>query len=245
MLANSNVDRKWSNKVEGDDGVRTLECLRGRLLAEREASRLAREQAEVMEKKLMELEEQLKMEIKHRNRAEKKLKFIQKKLETLNISTVSDDSEQSRSSQNSCSSSTGSFGPKESEKDETKSQTTISESSTLVPDNLKENDSDFTLSSTCNGSCHAFSGAFKSGRSSEDLKTADQSNYSSRCSDWDSEEGVDNSLALVPIGLPQETYKTTELKMVSRNVSDVLAAIRHAREMLQNSIERRHIIHVG
>lgn len=71
------------------------------------------------------------------------------------------------------------------------------------------------------------------------------SNYSSRWSDWDSEEGVDNSLALVPIGLPQETSKTTQLKMVSRNVTDVLAAIRHAREMLQNSIERRHVIHVG
>jgi len=35
-------------KTEGHDGWNALECLRGRLLAERQASRAAKEQAEAM-----------------------------------------------------------------------------------------------------------------------------------------------------------------------------------------------------
>lgn len=38
--------------MEGDDGLRTLECLRGRLLAERQASRTAKEDAEIMGNKV-------------------------------------------------------------------------------------------------------------------------------------------------------------------------------------------------
>lgn len=40
-------------KMEGDEGLRTLECLRGRLLAERQASRVAKEDAEFMGKKVI------------------------------------------------------------------------------------------------------------------------------------------------------------------------------------------------
>lgn len=39
--------------MEGDDGVRTVECLRGRLLAERQASRVAKENAERLGNKVM------------------------------------------------------------------------------------------------------------------------------------------------------------------------------------------------
>lgn len=38
--------------MEGDDGLRTVECLRGRLLAERQASRTAKEDAELMGNKV-------------------------------------------------------------------------------------------------------------------------------------------------------------------------------------------------
>lgn len=41
--------------MEGDDGVRTVECLRGRLLAERQASRVAKENAELLGNKVMAL----------------------------------------------------------------------------------------------------------------------------------------------------------------------------------------------
>jgi hypothetical protein len=38
--------------MEGDGGLRTVECLRGRLVAERQASRLAKENAELLGNKV-------------------------------------------------------------------------------------------------------------------------------------------------------------------------------------------------
>lgn len=81
--------------MDGEDSVRTVHCLRGRLLAERAASRDAKADAEQLQTKLMELENLLKQEAKSRNRAEKKLKFLMKKLESMNILHVSDESEYS------------------------------------------------------------------------------------------------------------------------------------------------------
>ncbi|KAL3536332.1 hypothetical protein ACH5RR_004793 [Cinchona calisaya] len=81
--------------MEGEEVLRTLECLRGRLLAERASSRNAKQEAELMGTKLIELEARLKEEIKSRNRAEKRLKYLMKKLESLEIFYVSDESEQS------------------------------------------------------------------------------------------------------------------------------------------------------
>lgn len=37
---------------EGDNGIRTVECLRGRLLAERVASKAAKEEADLMAKRV-------------------------------------------------------------------------------------------------------------------------------------------------------------------------------------------------
>lgn len=38
--------------MEGDDGLSTVQCLRGRLLAERQASRVAKENAKLLETKV-------------------------------------------------------------------------------------------------------------------------------------------------------------------------------------------------
>ncbi|KAI5325496.1 PREDICTED: zinc finger CCHC domain-containing 10 [Prunus dulcis] len=135
MIATSKEDGKWSDrKMEGDGGLRTLECLRGRLLAERQASRVAKEDAELMGKKLMELKNQLNEEIKLKDRAEKKLKFLKRKLESLKISSSSVESQQSSSSKNSeisCSQSTttSSAGSNDPEAHEPKSKVTESETS--------------------------------------------------------------------------------------------------------------------
>ena len=51
--------------------------------------------------KLVELENILKQEIKMRNKAEKKLKFLKKKLESLNISSILVESDQSSTSEKS------------------------------------------------------------------------------------------------------------------------------------------------
>jgi len=59
----------------------------------------------------------------------------------------------------------------------------------------------------------------------------------------DSEAYVNNSLALVPLSLPASTKKS-ELKVVNRSVIEVLDALRHAREQIQSSMERRHTIRV-
>ncbi|XP_057801391.1 uncharacterized protein LOC131016709 [Salvia miltiorrhiza] len=80
-------------KMEGEDSVKTVDCLRGRLLAERAASKNAKAEAQQLEIKLMELEKLLTQEAKSRNKAEKKLKFLTKKLESINIFHLSDESE--------------------------------------------------------------------------------------------------------------------------------------------------------
>ncbi|KAK6943738.1 hypothetical protein RJ641_024840 [Dillenia turbinata] len=124
MVSSGNMDKKWSEMdVEGDDAFRTVECLRGRLLAERVASRVAKQDAELMGNKLIELEKLLTEEIKYQSKAEKKLKWAMEKLKSLNKSRNSDESVQSNSSMNfeissDSSSSTSSSAPKELDNDQ-------------------------------------------------------------------------------------------------------------------------------
>ncbi|KAK1403441.1 suppressor protein SRP40 [Heracleum sosnowskyi] len=94
----SNVAAKQSaKKVEGDDGIKTVECLRGRLLSERVASKAANEEADILGNKLVELENKLKEEVKRRNRAQERLKSLEKKLESLKIVYVVSDESSSHS----------------------------------------------------------------------------------------------------------------------------------------------------
>ncbi|CAN1775607.1 hypothetical protein LINPERHAP1_LOCUS13385 [Linum perenne] len=77
-----------SKKLSGEvvlvgSSLNTVESLRGRLLTERQASRVANEEAELLENKLKELERKLKEETKLRGKAEKKLRFLMKKLHSL------------------------------------------------------------------------------------------------------------------------------------------------------------------
>ncbi|KAF0903954.1 hypothetical protein E2562_030086 [Oryza meyeriana var. granulata] len=69
-------------------GMRTVECLRGRLLAERVASKAAKEEADSLAKRLDELEKKLSDEVKIRNKAERRLRRAIKKLESLKILDV-------------------------------------------------------------------------------------------------------------------------------------------------------------
>ncbi|XP_010937761.1 uncharacterized protein [Elaeis guineensis] len=89
MIVSSNQCRGGGMMGKGgDDGLRTVECLRGRLLAERVASKAAKEQADNMAKRLEELERKIAEEIRYRNMAEKRLKHALKKLESLKILDV-------------------------------------------------------------------------------------------------------------------------------------------------------------
>ncbi|XP_041023167.1 uncharacterized protein LOC121264159 isoform X1 [Juglans microcarpa x Juglans regia] len=255
-------DRKWSDrKWEGDDGSRTVECLRGRLLAERQASRVAKENADLLGNKvqLIELEIHLKEETKLRNKAEKKLEVLMKKLNSLNISAISVEPELSSSSEKfemSCTSSTTTSDSKDPKVDESKSQFTTP----VISQNLEHNVSETTKKDSCpQGTASSksnsnlndpiqqrFSEELSS--SSEDPKTDNHSclNLKSSVEDNETDHGdnVDNSLALVLMSFPARS-QSGEGKPLHESVSEALGALRHARETLQNSMQRRHMIQVG
>ncbi|CAM0872609.1 unnamed protein product [Alopecurus aequalis] len=72
----------------GGGGMTTVECLRGRLLAERVASKAAKEEADQLATRLDELEKTLADEVKVRNKAERRLRRAIKRLESLKILDV-------------------------------------------------------------------------------------------------------------------------------------------------------------
>ncbi|CAF2123066.1 unnamed protein product [Brassica napus] len=110
LLRTSSASKKMEE--EEKEGMRTVECLRGRLLAERQASRSAKEEAELITKKMEELEEHLKEEIRLREKAEKRLKYLMRKLEYIKGSRSSESS-----SEASCLSYVSTSASKEEEKE--------------------------------------------------------------------------------------------------------------------------------
>ncbi|XWS43662.1 hypothetical protein CRYUN_Cryun16bG0122400 [Craigia yunnanensis] len=275
MIACDKEDSKWSEKkMKGDDGLRTVECLRGRLLAERQASKTAKEDAELMGNKLIELETKLKEETKLRNKAEKRLKLLRKKLESLTILTSLEESEQSSSSEHcavSSVSSTSSSGTKDPEESTSKSQNAVPEMSK----NEKENASDTTASiksleisfseeksnspgttkSDTKDSSHENS-SDKSSSSHEDPKIDDKSSSNLKAStveidmngrnvNYEDDDYVDNSLALIPLKLPETKLAPDQIKIVSKSIGEVLDTLKHARERIQSSMKRRQMIRVG
>ncbi|KAJ6870943.1 hypothetical protein NC652_036573 [Populus alba x Populus x berolinensis] len=253
--------------MEGEDSLRTLECLRGRLLAERQASKIAKEEAELMGSKLIELEDKLREEIKLRKKAEKKHKFLMKKLESLKIWPASEGTEKSSSSEISgfsSASSTSTTGHKDPEESESKPHVIIAADSHNMKDYGSETTTSNQNTSTVSDSIgetqdsNADNSLDKSRHEtvacSQDSKIDDRSSASIKASvvgmeknagnESDNEDYVNNSLALVPLSLPASTKKS-ELKVVNRSVLEVLDALRHAREQIQSSMERRHVIKAG
>lgn len=147
MTAPGKEEKGWSEnkKMEGRDSWRTLECLRGRLLAERQASKIAKEEAELMGNKLIELENKIREETKLRKKAEMKHKLLMKKLESLKISPALEGSEKSSSSDTSGFSSTSSSstsGHRDPEEFESKPQSIIQ----ALSQDMKDNGSETTTS---------------------------------------------------------------------------------------------------
>ncbi|KAB2622253.1 nuclear localization sequence-binding protein-like [Pyrus ussuriensis x Pyrus communis] len=229
-------DGTWSDrKMEGDGGLRTLKCLRGRLLAERQASRVAKEDAELIGKKLVELQKQLQEEIKLKEKAEKKLKYLKKKLESLNIS--------SKNSEKSCTqSTTTSSGSNHPETHKAKSKVAESE----IPEESRQNAADSTTSEqSCestfteeNTSSQSTSGSSSSSslecsspkgfchnptHKSEDPEIEDSNRYNKICKIF---SVVHNTFALVPVNMPATCDTSTELKPVGENFRQVLDALR-------------------
>ncbi|RXI01359.1 hypothetical protein DVH24_001593 [Malus domestica] len=228
-------DGTWSDgKMEGDGGLRTLECLRGRLLAERQASRVAKEDAELIGKKLVELQKQLKEEIKLKEKAEKKLKYLKKKLESLNIS--------SKNSEKSCTqSTTTSSGSNHPETHEAKSKVAESE----IPEESRQNAADSTTSEQSHESTfteeNTSSQSTSGSSSSSSLECSSPKGFCHNPTHKSEDPGIEdsnryvspinltvvlNTFALVPVNMPATCDTSTELKPVGENFRQVLDTLR-------------------
>lgn len=266
MIAEENADGKWSKKkMEKEDGLRTVECLRGRLIAERAASIKAKEDAELMGNKLIELETMLREEIRSRNKAEKKLNFFMKKLESMNISYVSDESEHSSLLDKSeissvtsttASSSTSTSTSKISEEKEQNSQfkgSVGSDFQDYVELISQENSINFEKNALQmaifrKDDDRQSKGGQLLGKSSE-LEFSNSDANSSKSSVQEEgengedesrdaqEDNVNNSLALVPIDFPKPKQAIDPI-VLDATVREVLDALRHAKEKLQTRMER-------
>lgn len=259
------VDREESSlsikEIRGtEEGLRTVECLRGRLLAERQASRFAREQAQLMANRLVELENQLREETRLRTKTEKKLKCLKKKLETLLISPALPEPEQSGAceagiaSSDSSSTVTIASETKITEEAEVESKSHFenmdaslhlelyASEKSLAGDKRDSNAGDFS-SEKAGPKYDEFKTDGHSHTSARDLATENENSF-------DGDDQVDDSLALVPVTLPEAEPESKEpnakMTITSASVSEVLDALRHARENIQRSMEKRScMIRVG
>ncbi|KAL3357079.1 hypothetical protein AABB24_017654 [Solanum stoloniferum] len=233
-------------KMEKEDGLRTVECLRGRLIAERAASKKAKEDAELMGNKLIELETKLKEESKSRNKAEKKLKYFIKKLESMNICYISDESEHS------------SLFDKSKISSVTSTTTTSNSSKIISEQNSQFKDSmisDFHELISQDNSIYFDKNSKDDDNNSKELEFSNSDANSSKSlvhEEWENgedesyfqEDNVNNSLALVPLDLPKP--KSIDPIVLDATVREVLDALRHAKEKLQTQMERgRGMIKVG
>ncbi|XP_039031472.1 uncharacterized protein LOC120166225 [Hibiscus syriacus] len=234
---------------ESDEGLWTVECLRGRLLAERQASNTAKQDAELMGNKLMELEIELKEEIKLRNKAERRLKLLRKKLESLKLLPTLKELEHRAVS---CASSTSSSSTKNPEKTASMSQkasdTTASIKSFEISFSKENSNSSGTTKSDTKDSSHENSSVKPSSGHEvpkvNDTRVEIDNEENENFEDGGGDDYVDNSLALVPLFLP-ETKLAPEMKIVSKRIGEVLETLRHAKERIQSSMERRQMIRVG
>ncbi|XP_008792607.2 uncharacterized protein LOC103709157 [Phoenix dactylifera] len=236
----------------GDDGFRTVERLRGRLQAERVASKAAKEQADSMAKRLEELERKLAEEMKCRNRAEKRLENALKKLESLKILDSPGSSASSSSSH--CFSghlkleSWGLGSPTVDwgqcgwqEEAPRLLGDDVSGSSLVVSTHRRERS--WSSAGTAPSDLHKGEshGDESSRGGSPRVSIADNARKSSVSDnklddDENQTEEVDNALALVPVSLRcnLEGCKPE----INNNVQSVLIALRHVKDQLQYSMRR-------
>ncbi|XP_027935664.1 uncharacterized protein LOC114190815 isoform X2 [Vigna unguiculata] len=265
-------DHIWSKKVEeGGLNLNTVECLRGRLLAERHASRVAKMEEESMGNKLVELEKLLREETKLRDKAERRLKFLKNKVGSFGIPSKSGQLERSDSSEK-CENSRGSSWisslSKHSEENEKKHgakipalpenvdhSDNVSEASTLIqnhngPSSTRDCDSQNTDDFSSNSYPQSLGenpNLSYGNLQKDENRFSSLSSRSSSVTENESNDGYvcDNSLALVPVTVTPTSQATSNQKPITVSVIEALEALRHARERLQSSMRTRQMIHVG
>ncbi|PKA61863.1 hypothetical protein AXF42_Ash008695 [Apostasia shenzhenica] len=228
---------------EENDGIKTVECLRGRLLAERVASKSAKAEADHIAKRLAELETQLEEEIKHRERAEKRLNQALKKLESLKMLdfrgnlSLSDSSTSSSSSAKCFSSNVGLEKWKESAGEDLLGDSTHQ---------LLSQDGSWSSTETAssrNREAPQGDGASSGIGSMEftvgTLRQSSADRHKLGCDDDLTEHDAEQSLALVPVSQIQEPASSNPVE--KNDAHQVLVALRHLREQLQASLGRRGV----
>ncbi|MCD7452812.1 hypothetical protein HAX54_018253 [Datura stramonium] len=245
--ANGKMSEK---KMEEEDSLRRVECLRGRLLAERVASRNAKEEAHIMGNKITELETKLREETKSRNKAEKKLKFLIKKLESKNISYISDEisvvNSQDTEGQESVGSTKSSY---ENVGNNSCAGLCCSNSSKVLScscqifqiyTTFEESDTHSeTLLKNPNNIASCQDNEIISADDANSLKSSVEMEGENGGNQVDIQE--DNSLALVPMDVPK-TKQNIDPIVLDATVREVLDALTHAKEKLQTQMERRQMI---
>ncbi|XP_023518548.1 uncharacterized protein LOC111782021 [Cucurbita pepo subsp. pepo] len=238
-------DGQWSGKkIEAGEGLKTLECLRGRLLAERQASRSAKEEAELMGKKLIELENQIRKETEARNKAERRLKLLMKKLESLNIASTSVTSQNSNSTEIS----TNSSATKETQVQESRSESLVSTISDnkgekvqeIIIDNKPNQISPDRTNSSPNSKSRNNSST-DSPRSSQISQVKYQS-FSAEGKERENEHYIDKVAASVPGAAPAATKMKMKMKGIHERGTEVPDAVKQhvIRGNVQRPFERRN-----
>ncbi|KAI6674995.1 hypothetical protein NL676_002901 [Syzygium grande] len=233
---------------DGDAGLSLIDCLRGRLLAERQASRAAKDDAEFTLQKLVEMEKKLREEIRLRDKAEKRLKFLRGKLETVDIpfSPSSEESQESRRPPITSS-------PEDARLERAKTQITVQETSqnSKIDSSNRPKSSDYSHTHEANLDWDA--GDFPAEKSGEQITAGDEeskiddpssSMLKASVAEPETQNEIDkeahSSLALVSIKLPAKT-QPKETKITRKITSQALDPLIHAREKTRSSMERRHM----
>ncbi|URE21568.1 PPR repeat [Musa troglodytarum] len=207
-----------SRREKEDAGSRIVDSLRGRLLAERVATKAAEEEAESLAKRLEELERELAEEIRCRRRAEKRLKHALTKLESLKLA----EERSCSSSQCSAMVNSGQCGP---------------------PEEVEGMAGDVSgkLVSLVEGKCSLVGTVQDHVEDEPEFRSQDASRTS--CGDNKKERSMDEGskeermLDLIP-GCRQPESEAPELQN-KEDVHHVLAALRNVRQLLLLSVGRK------
>lgn len=221
---------------EEQNGIKTVECLRGRLLAERMASKTAMAEADHMAKKLAELEKQLEAELERRGRAEKKLKHALKKLESVMIVDMPgrmdlSDSSVSSSALSKCFQNNSILG-KWKDFETCGSPRSMNSFGDSVHNPVYQ-DGSWRSAGTASSQNKEDSQGNEMSNSNGYLEVADGTMRQSSKEKSDIEHPVKEILALVPVCFPEKLAACNP--EVKNNVYDVLFSLRHARDQLKNS----------
>ncbi|CAM8976212.1 unnamed protein product [Rhodiola kirilowii] len=257
MLArDSNAVRSWRSekqRMEGLESVRTIECLRDRLLAERAASKLARHEAQLLENQLSGLENKLNEETKFKNKAEKKLKFLLNKLQSLKIDYALENSEDFGSAEDATEYSIKESIPARCTSENVEPQIITGRRSGGSSSYSEDGSSTITTNSETN----AQNGPVEKFLDLKPERSVDRADHvNQRTNELKSSEehgaaeisDADKSLALVPVLQTSSSSEKTDgkLKMsdYSDTVAEALSELRRAREEIERSMERRREIKV-